>query len=280
MDSSKALATTQTETRIEVIGAGAGRTGTTSFKKALELLGYDPCYHMQDNAKLGHSDFWSRALDGEPYDFEEVFGPQNYKASCDYPSSLFWEEQLLRYPEAKVVLTYRDPEKWYKSCCDTIFKTCPDSPFSNLGIRTMLFLGLASKGFGPMLSKLYRTITKNSWKKEDIIRCYNEYVEGVKNRCPPGKLLVFEVSQGWEPLCQFLDKPIPSVPFPCVNDSAEFNQFVSKMSTVGYVVGTACLGIPFLLLPAVSPENIDEIEKVKNESARTNVSVAPGTLSS
>src|SRR5688572_2410884 len=96
---------------IEVIGAGFGRTGTSSLKKALEILGYDPCYHMSEVVRNSHFKFWIKVSKKEPYNFDEVFKSDKltYRASVDFPSSLFWKEQLKRYPDAKVILTTRDP---------------------------------------------------------------------------------------------------------------------------------------------------------------------------
>jgi hypothetical protein len=101
------MSVNKTSDTIEVIGAGFGRTGTCSLKAALEILGYDPCYHMIENHKQKNNFFWIRAYDGESVDFDEVFlrCGKKYKASLDSPASTFWEEQLRQYPNAKVILT-------------------------------------------------------------------------------------------------------------------------------------------------------------------------------
>ncbi len=74
---------------LEVIGAGNGRTGTTSLKKALEILGYDPCYHMTAVFENNHGSFWVKVANNEVYNFDEIFGPKNFRASCDFPSSIY-----------------------------------------------------------------------------------------------------------------------------------------------------------------------------------------------
>ncbi len=228
---------------MEVIGAGNGRTGTKTLKTALEILGYDPCYHMVEVMQNNHAKFWIKVADGEEYSFEEVFGPKKYKASCDFPSAIYWREQLERYPNAKVILTARDPESWYKSCSDTIFRVMPNGPHSSFGVRMAMWVMGAHH---EMLSKvIVRDYFHNDMSKENVLKCYNDHNAKVIAECPKDKLLVFEVAQGWEPLCKFLDKPIPSVPFPRVNDTAEFQRIVFMLEAVGYAI-TVALFLPLV----------------------------------
>ena len=99
---------------IKVIGAGLGRTGTLSLKVALEELGFARCYHMSEViAHLQDARVWDAAARGEPVDWETLF--QGYQAAVDWPSCSFYEELMRHYPDAKVVLTVRDPERWYDS---------------------------------------------------------------------------------------------------------------------------------------------------------------------
>jgi hypothetical protein len=135
---------------VEVIGAGWGRTGTSSLKKALEILGYDPTYHMVEVHKNKDCDFWINAYEKKgPLDFEKVFNRpgKKYRANCDVPSATFWEEQLKQYPDAKVILTKRDAEKWYKSCSETILCMTPNYPGCSIGTKVMLLLGLPAPNF-------------------------------------------------------------------------------------------------------------------------------------
>ncbi len=224
-----------TSSGIEVIGAGAGRTGTTSLKLALEILGFDPCYSMAEVFMFRHAKFWLRVTNGCTFDFEEVFASHSkvYKASCDLPASMFWREQLQKYPDAKVILTVRDPEKWYKSCSGTIFCMMPNGPFSKFGVKVSTYVSGVSAMFAQLI---VRDFFRNDWRKESLINCFNEHNAKVIKECPKDKLLVYEVGQGWEPLCTFLDKPIPTVPFPNVNDSKAFQTRVRFINAAGYVI--------------------------------------------
>src|SRR5215467_3284539 len=104
---------------LKLIGAGFGRTATLSLKLALEQIGYGPCYHMVEVMMNPESvPFWIRAADGDP-DWEAIF--KNYLSTVDFPGCTFWRALSEFYPEAKVLLSVRDPEKWFESTQATIF---------------------------------------------------------------------------------------------------------------------------------------------------------------
>lgn len=86
---------------VKVIGAGWGRTGTSSFKKAMEILGLGPCYHMTEVFAKGDGEFWCRYADKKPVDFDDIFKGK-FQSSCDLPSCFAWKEMLAKYPDAKV----------------------------------------------------------------------------------------------------------------------------------------------------------------------------------
>ncbi len=105
---------TEEKPTIKVIGAGLGRTGTLSLKAALEELGFSRCYHMTDVfAHLEHARVWDDAARGLPVDWDTLF--QGYQATVDWPGCAFYEEFMRRYPDAKVILSVRDPERWYEA---------------------------------------------------------------------------------------------------------------------------------------------------------------------
>ena len=105
---------------IQVIGAGLGRTGTLSLKAALEELGFAKCYHpLEVVASLDQARTWDAAARGEPVDWDRLFA--GFRATVDLPGCVFYRELLAKYPEAKVILTVRDPEHWYDSVRQTIY---------------------------------------------------------------------------------------------------------------------------------------------------------------
>ena len=106
---------------LKIIGAGFGRTGTLSLKVALERLGYTKCYHMLDlPSNPEHISYWEAAARGEPVDWPALF--TGYQAIVDFPGCHFYRKLLDQYPQAKVILTTRDPDKWYTSALETILR--------------------------------------------------------------------------------------------------------------------------------------------------------------
>lgn len=206
-----------------VIGAGCGRTGTASLKAALEQLLDAPCYHMFEVFKHSHFQHWINASAGKP-DWDTVFS--GYKATVDFPASVFYEELLVKYPNAKVVLSVRSSETWYNSVFETIW-----SPLGGefhwaywMIPRGRLFQRMCKGWRARILGNPEVPLTD----KQAVISAFEQWNAKVKATVPPERLLVFEAKDGWGPLCKFLGVPEPSTPYPNVNDTAEFKQ---KMMT-------------------------------------------------
>jgi len=206
---------------LEVIGAGLGRTGTLTLKLALEQLGFGPCHHMTE--VLSHPEqvpFWNRAADGEAVDWDEVYG--GYRSTVDWPGCHFFAQLAKRYPDAKIILSRRDPVRWYESMSETILKS-------------MAMMGLADKGeipadhpmrFGGII--IADETFGHDFSKENVIAAFKRHEQNVINTIPASRLLVFEAKEGWEPLCEFLDVPAPETPFPRTNSRDEFWEHVEK----------------------------------------------------
>ena len=211
---------------IKVIGAGFGRTGTTSLKVALEQLGFSKCYHMFE---VIHSPedaaLWQSALEhkttGEPTDWSVPF--KGYKATLDWPGCTFYQELMATYPDAKVLLTTRDPESWYASAEATIYQSNqmeeetlppPMQPFIKM-VKALLW---------------EHTFDGKFEDKAYAIDVFNAHNEEVKRIVPSEKLLVYNVKEGWEPLGEFLGVETPKgEPFPHLNDRQSFKERVIKM---------------------------------------------------
>jgi hypothetical protein len=109
---------------LQVIGTGMGRTGTASMREALVRLGFGPCDHMVENFE--HQErfaLWDEAMRhktaGEPIDWKPLL--TGFRSIVDWPGAYFWKELTSAHPESKVILTVRDPERWYDSISATIF---------------------------------------------------------------------------------------------------------------------------------------------------------------
>jgi len=211
---------------IKVIGAGFGRTGTLSLKAALEELGYDKCYHMVEAFRHHHHvDYWKRAYRKQTVDWNELFN--GYQSIVDFPGCLYYEELMGFYPDAKVVLTYRDPVSWYESAYSTILTIRPRAdqllklltryPFSSKA-RNILHTGLLNR------TTIERELFKGQvGNRELVIDVFNKHLDEVKSRVPAERLLVYQVAEGWEPLCDFLGVPVPDRPFPQSNKRTDFD---------------------------------------------------------
>lgn len=238
---------------LEVIGAGFGRTGTLSLKAALEELGFGPCYHMRELYEHPeHVGQWRAALRGGPVDWEQVLG--DYRATVDWPGCSFYEELLERDPDAKVILTVRDPQKWYESAHDTIYRA--SRPSYSAAFR---LAGLVIPRVRP-INSAGRFVSELIWEGDfdgrfgdrgHAIETFERHNEGVKRRVPPEKLLVFEVKQGWGPLCEFLGVEAPDKPFPHVNDGEAFRGFIRRvrlLTAATLAVGVSLAGLAVLRL--------------------------------
>jgi hypothetical protein len=198
---------------LKVIGAGFGRTGTLSLKFALEQLGFGPCHHMLEVfAHPEQREFWRRAAEGEAVDWEEALSA--YRASVDWPSCHFYRQLADRYPAAKVILTVRDPKRWYDSMQATILKALaaqlaePD-PERRAQAR-FIELILAEQTLG------------HDFGEANVIAAFERHVASVRRAIPADRLLVYEVSEGWAALCRFLNVPVPRSEFPRANSREEF----------------------------------------------------------
>ena len=222
---------------MKVIGVGGPRTGTTSLKLALEMLGYNKCYHMKE--LLNNPDqvvYWEELFQTGKTDFETLF--DGYQAITDFPGHLNYKALYEQYPDAKFILTDRDPESWYQSLSNTVYQANHPSIGRKLTLmRKMLFsvrLRKISRVFKLLKNNLWQGFFKGQFKdKELAIKRYNDFNEEIKQTIPPDKLLIYKVSDQWEPLCKFLELPIPKEDFPHLNKREEFKTQVGKMLKTG-----------------------------------------------
>jgi hypothetical protein len=196
---------------LEIIGAGFGRTGTYSLKAALELLGFGPCHHMSEVIDTPEQiRLWGEAEAGRP-DFATIFA--GFRSAVDFPVSAFWQDALAAFPEAKVILSDRDPDDWYASFSQTILPlildkaSWPDERRAWFEMIDKVIIGKALAG---------RT------DRDGILAAYQANAAAARALGARGQMLVFRSSDGWEPLCDFLDVELPNEPYPRTNARADF----------------------------------------------------------
>ena len=201
---------------LQVIGAGLGRTGTMTLKAALEQLGFGPCHHMIEVIQHPEQDAtWLAAVNGEAVDWDNFLA--QYRSSVDFPSCHFYKELAALYPNAKVILSRRDPKKWYGSISKTIFEVS----------RSIEADGKPRDTHSQLLMRLMEVTFQGHYDEAHVIAAYERHNAEVVRVIPQERLLVFEPEQGWEPLCRFLGVPVPAVPFPLTNTTEEFQARVA-----------------------------------------------------
>jgi hypothetical protein len=199
---------------LRVIGAGLGRTGTSSLKVALERLLGGRCFHMRELfERPSDTAVWLRAVRGEQVDWNALF--VDFAATVDWPACAFWRELRGAYPDALVLLsTRRSAQDWWESMEDTIVanlrQPVPPNDPERAERRAMLLELLATRFSG-------------DWSnRTDAIAAYEMHNDAARRAVAPGQLLEWCPGDGWEPICAALDVPIPDEPFPHTNTSADF----------------------------------------------------------
>jgi hypothetical protein len=210
---------------MRLIGAGLPRTATTTTLIAFEQLGFAPCYHMRDLlADLpGQLPLWERVAEGDP-DWEAIFAKS--ESTCDFPGSAYYRELMDFYPDAKVLMSVRSAEGWLKSMLATIWPIF-------YGRSVMHYVNDARRVIDRDWDR-YLTLMTHIWTKagmtedpdsEDALgKAMEKWNADVKAAVPADRLLVWEPADGWEPMCEFLDVPVPDGPLPNVNDTAAFQE--------------------------------------------------------
>lgn len=191
---------------LKVIGAGLGRTGTTSLKLALEELLGGRCYHMLEvRERPDDAGVWGDAYQGSFPQWSQFFDP--YIAAVDWPSAPFWRELSEALPEAPIVLSVRDVDAWWNSVSNTIFIAlatyfAPDAPDDDW---TRMGQGMMTQ-FSP------------NWQDESAAKeAYLAYNEHVRATAPADRLVEWRPTDGWAPICSALGLNVPDRPFPHLN---------------------------------------------------------------
>nr|ADC96654.1 hypothetical protein [Streptomyces sp. SN-1061M] len=203
---------------MKIIGAGFGRTGTLSVKAALETLGLGPCYHMLTAfEEPGHLSLWNAVGRGERADWAQLFA--GYRSTVDWPACDHWETLAREYPDAKILLTVRDPARWYDSFSETLaplWSVESDDP--ELREYLELVRRITVRTFGGRLDD-----------RAHAIAVFEEHNRKVRAAIPAQRLLVYDVREGWEPLSTFFGRPVPSdTAFPHLNDRAKFQELLQS----------------------------------------------------
>ncbi|MCX4026216.1 sulfotransferase family protein [Endozoicomonas sp. SM1973] len=221
---------------MHIIGAGFGRTGTVSIREALAIVGYSPCYHMDEVIRNPHHiDFFLNALTGKLVDWNSFFEP--YQATLDWPACCFYRELMVEYPNAKVLLNIRDAESWYESAKTTVFLASRTNV-----LRTQLLAPFSAryryrkkrKQF--MHESVWNSIFQGRFlDKSYAIDMYNQWNNDVIEHVPSDRLLIYNIKDGWPPLLNFLGINLKkNTPFPNLNSRDVFLKSMKNDFQAGF----------------------------------------------
>lgn len=218
---------------IKIIGAGFPRTGTTTLKKSLESLGHSHVYHMKELLVNPHNlHYWKTLDETGDTDWEALY--KGYDATVDFPGYPWYKEHMKRYPDAKVVLTVRDFEAWYKSVYNTVWQAGPQTPGEKIKMIFKLLTNTRVRNVVKCIKFFKKTffakeLQGNFLDKEFAKKAWYDHIEKVKDHVPADKLLVYDVRDGWGPLCKFLGVPEPAEPLPHLNKKENFKEMLPQL---------------------------------------------------
>jgi hypothetical protein len=216
---------------LKVIGVGVGRTGTYSLKLALNELGFGPCHHMEEVAKdlPVQLSLWQAALEGRA-DWAAIY--DGYESAVDWPTARFFRELHAAYPEARFILSHRSPRSWAESFGETIYKLISESDQAPEHLQEWLAMAR---------EVIHQTGIPAGADVAGLEAAFSAHAEAVKAAIPADRLLVYEIKEGWGPLCAFLGVPASDAPFPRTNDRSEFWDLIESVSRTAVACGTGAL---------------------------------------
>lgn len=236
---------------LQVVCVGLSRTGTSSLKAALSMILPGNTHHAMDylsniNNQESHV-FWTSMADKSATkdDISEFFKSGNYSGVCDVPCLLYWREIVKAHPQAKIILTVRDPVLWYQSLNTAIIPLAKQINRWSWILKIICYI-LYGKCFQvSLLQILFQQFHLKEFEQQSTAtRFYEDWNKDIISTVPSENLLVFDVRSGWGPLCEFLDCPEPSVPFPRLNDASAL---VNHQRYVSFLVSLAFLGLFFVI---------------------------------
>ena len=217
-------------TNLQVIGVGLGRSGTRSLQAALEDLGFGPGYDMLRAFQNPGQYHLYQKLYQEPENTEEVVKEilQGFPSTLSYPFCMYYEELIKWNPDAKLILTVRDsPETWVSSAQETIFRSNRKQNWFLWKFNKLVFDYMMASYVYWVTRIMIRVhgVDPNN-PKTDLAQMYSDWNKRVIETVPEEKLLIFNVKEGWKPLCEFLGVQVPNKPFPRVNSREEWKRRV------------------------------------------------------
>jgi hypothetical protein len=219
------------------------------MKAALEILGIPTWHNVTMAQNTADMAMWTQGLEAKYNDSAHQFGRNEFDqllgywgACTDQPANVFAEELIAAYPEAKVVLVERATDSWYNSFCETVIKSSASrsipyvarfSPNGMVGQYAQQQDLMVHHQFHVTHPEGTRAFMGNQeffeqWRA-NAKRTYRDHYDRIRRVTPKDRLLLFDLKDGWAPLCAFLNRPIPDVPFPRVNETRAVQEKVQRI---------------------------------------------------
>lgn len=204
---------------IQLIWVSLPEFENQEYKKALSILGYQVYGNTEVFRTEGHIELWNEQLLGKKkLDWEVIF--EGYDAIIQSPPTMYYEEILKTYPNAKVIMEVVKSDIWY-SRIKRVKRFFSWLVVFRIFRKTGRYLS--------MMDKMFFVLFKDDLSAINAQIIYNDYVERVKKVVPPKQLLVVSAENGWVPICSFLNKPIPTEKFPSEVNNKELNSTATNL---------------------------------------------------
>jgi len=177
----------------------------------------------------GQIEHWLQIAQGKAVDWDEVF--VGYQSTTDFPACVYYRELADKYPEAKILLSTREEDSWYRSVEQTIL------PMSESIPKWLLAIFPAGKRMNQAVEKIVwqNTFDGRAHDPEHAKAVFRKHNQAVIDSFPKERVLVFQAKDGWEPLCKFLDVEVPTGPYPHLNDTAEMKSRIKFLKILNWL---------------------------------------------
>lgn len=243
--------------KTQILSLGFYRTGSQSLKEALEILGYRDVFHSCEMSK-----------DASKFTGYELAADDNIPCLPTYTGKTWTREQwdeyigpcealtdmtpfayplLNVYPEAKVILVYRDFDSWAKSYLETLVGPSSSSLLARLSGNVFEpLIGLCvSQTLWKMYMGLFGVSDVRKARDVRIMReGYERHYDMIRRMVPKEQLLDINLKElSWEVLCEFLDKEVPDRPFPRANESKIYKNAFGQLHWAAFIGATIKMSI-------------------------------------
>jgi hypothetical protein len=179
--------------------------------------------------KPSHMKRWTQIMRGGHADWQTLF--DGYQSAVDWPVAAYYRELMDIYPEAKIILTVRDPGSWHRSIMTTFYQAR-----RAFVVRATQLIPTLHQFLTAMETALWHGIFHNKLEdKAHATGIFKTHIQEVQRVVPHERLLIFEARQGWEPLCSFLHVPVPSdKPYPHKHNGTLMRRFLQSTNLTDY----------------------------------------------